>query len=160
MKLTIRLGDAEHQLEVARREDRVRIQVDGAEPVELRVVHTDGPWVVLQHGDRLLRAAVQRQGNRRQLWFDGRRAAYERVEAGSRRTTAEHDALSSTIPAVVTQVLVQVGDQVETGDKLILLESMKMVIPIQAPHAGRVSALHCAPGDAVQPGAPLVELDA
>ena len=60
---------------------------------------------------------------------------------------------------MVTEVLVNVGDTVSADDKLILLESMKMVIPIQAPHAGIVRQLNCAVGDAVQPGTPLIELD-
>ncbi|MCE7937973.1 MAG: acetyl-CoA carboxylase biotin carboxyl carrier protein subunit [Chloroflexi bacterium CFX6] len=63
------------------------------------------------------------------------------------------------MPAVVVEVLVAPGDAVADGQKLVLLESMKMVLPIVAPHAGVVTAVRCAPGDAVQPGVPLVELD-
>jgi len=48
---------------------------------------------------------------------------------------------------------------VAAGDKLILLESMKMVIPIQAPRDGRVARVLCAPGDSVPAGVPLVELE-
>ena len=54
---------------------------------------------------------------------------------------------------------VQPGDRVEAGDKLVLLESMKMVIPITAPHDGRVSKVHCRPGDSVPAGAPLLEIE-
>ncbi len=59
----------------------------------------------------------------------------------------------------MSQILVAVGDLVEPGDKLILLESMKMVIPILAPHGGRVSHIHCAPGDSVPAGVPLLEIE-
>lgn len=52
-----------------------------------------------------------------------------------------------------------VGDTVEAGDKLILLESMKMVIPIHAPHDGRVAKILCAPGDSVAAGVPLLEIE-
>ena len=68
--------------------------------------------------------------------------------------------LASAIPAVVSQLLVAPGDVVAAGDKLILLESMKMVIPILAPHAGRVSRVHCAPGDSVPAGVALLEIEA
>jgi urea carboxylase len=54
--------------------------------------------------------------------------------------------------------LVAVGDQVRAGDKLVLLESMKMILPIQAPYDGAVTAINCAPGEAVQPGVPLITL--
>jgi biotin carboxyl carrier protein len=67
--------------------------------------------------------------------------------------------LSATIPAVVSEILVNVGDQVTSGDKLILLESMKMIMPIVAPCDGLVVAINCEPGEAVQTGVQLVEID-
>ena len=51
------------------------------------------------------------------------------------------------------------GDAVAAGDKLILLESMKMVIPIVAPRAGRVARVLCAVGESVPAGLPLVEME-
>jgi len=48
---------------------------------------------------------------------------------------------------------------VAAGDKLILLESMKMVIPIVSPRDGIVARVLCAPGESVPAGVPLVELD-
>jgi biotin carboxyl carrier protein len=59
----------------------------------------------------------------------------------------------------VSKILVKEGDAVKAGDKLILLESMKMIIPIQAPHDGLVAALRCSAGEAVQPGEQLIELE-
>ena len=44
------------------------------------------------------------------------------------------------------------------GDRLILLESMKMIIPIVAPADGVVQAIHCVAGDSVAPGVPLIIL--
>jgi biotin carboxyl carrier protein len=35
---------------------------------------------------------------------------------------------------------------------------MKMILPIQAPYAGTVAAIHCVAGQAVQPGIPLVDI--
>ena len=67
--------------------------------------------------------------------------------------------LAATIPAVVSQILVNEGDSVNEGETLILLESMKMVIPIQAPHDGTVTGIHCTPGEAVEPGVPLLTVE-
>ena len=67
--------------------------------------------------------------------------------------------LSASIPAVVSEILVKAGQEVKIGDKLILLESMKMILPIQAPWAGTVTAINCVPGQAVQPGVQLVEIE-
>ena len=52
----------------------------------------------------------------------------------------------------VWKVLCQVGDRVETEQELVILESMKMEIPVEAPQAGTVKALHVSEGDAVDEG--------
>ena len=48
---------------------------------------------------------------------------------------------------------------VSEGDTLIVLEAMKMELPIKAPRGGVVKAVHCAKGDLVQPGVNLLELE-
>ena len=54
--------------------------------------------------------------------------------------------------ANVWKVLVAEGDAVADGDTLVILESMKMEIPVLAETAGTVSALHVSEGDVVQEG--------
>ena len=60
--------------------------------------------------------------------------------------------------ANVWRVLVDVGSSVDGGDELLILESMKMEIPVEAPAAGIVTALHVAKDDVVQDGDLLLEL--
>ena len=50
------------------------------------------------------------------------------------------------------------GDRVARGDTLIVLEAMKMELPLKAPVDGVIAAIACQVGDLVQPGIPLVEL--
>jgi acetyl-CoA carboxylase biotin carboxyl carrier protein len=52
--------------------------------------------------------------------------------------------------ANVWKVLVSEGDHVNEGDTLVILESMKMEIPILAEDSGTVTKLHVAEGDVVQ----------
>jgi biotin carboxyl carrier protein len=61
--------------------------------------------------------------------------------------------------ANVWKVLVTQGDSVADGDTLVILESMKMEIPVLAESDGRVAALHVAEGDVVQEGDVIAVLD-
>ncbi|MGI9596713.1 MAG: biotin/lipoyl-binding carrier protein [Acidimicrobiales bacterium] len=60
--------------------------------------------------------------------------------------------------ASVWKVNVEVGQEVAAEEELIILESMKMEIPVVAPVAGTISAVHVAPEDQVAEGAVLVTL--
>jgi biotin carboxyl carrier protein len=69
--------------------------------------------------------------------------------------------VSEILAEMVANVLVvevAEGDRVEVGDTVVLLESMKMEIPVIAEHAGTVRAIKVAPADVVQEGDVLVEL--
>jgi biotin carboxyl carrier protein len=59
----------------------------------------------------------------------------------------------------VLQVLVASGGKVEKGQALVLLEAMKMELPVRAPRRGTVGAVRCRRGELVQPDQVLVELD-
>ena len=76
----------------------------------------------------------------------------------TRRHAAGAANLEAPMPAQVTAVLVGVGDEVARGDVLILLDAMKMELPLRAPADGRVEAIHCAVGDRVAPGRALIDL--
>jgi acetyl-CoA carboxylase biotin carboxyl carrier protein len=54
--------------------------------------------------------------------------------------------------ANVWKVVATEGDQVEDGDTLVILESMKMEIPVLAEGPGRLAKLHVNEGDVVQEG--------
>ncbi|GCE39181.1 Biotin carboxyl carrier protein of methylcrotonyl-CoA carboxylase [Rhodococcus wratislaviensis] len=61
--------------------------------------------------------------------------------------------------ANVWKILVAPGDRVEEESTLMILEAMKMEIPILAEDAGTVVAVHVAEGDSVASGQPLVEFE-
>lgn len=169
MKFKARIDQEEKAFEVVRQGNKLRISYDGR-TTEARIVHTDGPHFVLEIEEpagedgqvrrKQIRAAGVRDGDKRQLWANGRLINYERVREGATEQGPGAGAsLSASIPAVVSEILVAVGTAVKTGEKLILLESMKMVIPIQAPHDGVVTAIHCQVGEAVQPGFQLIAIE-
>ena len=61
--------------------------------------------------------------------------------------------------ANVMEVYVGPGDRIAAGDTVVLLESMKMEIPVLVEVPGTVRAVKVGPGDVVQDGDPLVTLD-
>ena len=63
------------------------------------------------------------------------------------------------ITANVWQVRTEVGAQVQEGDELVILESMKMEIPVVAPVPGTVSEVRVAPEDKIQEGDVVVVID-
>lgn len=65
----------------------------------------------------------------------------------------------SELVANVLTIEVAEGDRVESGDTVVLLESMKMEIPMLAERDGTVSAIKVTVGDVVQDGDVLVVLD-
>ena len=66
--------------------------------------------------------------------------------------------LSAPMPATVLSIVAREGSQVAAGDVVLVLEAMKMELPIRAPHAGTVKAVRCSEGELVQPGVPLAEI--
>jgi 3-methylcrotonyl-CoA carboxylase alpha subunit len=101
---------------------------------------------------------------RRNTWvfIDGRTYVIEpESRDASNRDHAADDqmALSAPMPATVVAIAVTPGQQVAAGDLLVMLEAMKMELPISAPRAGRVKSLACREGELVQPGVPLAELE-
>jgi biotin carboxyl carrier protein len=67
--------------------------------------------------------------------------------------------LTAPMPATVVKVLVAAGQTVRRGDTLVLVEAMKMELPIRAPGDAVVKAVHCHEGEIVQPDRTLVELE-
>ncbi len=63
------------------------------------------------------------------------------------------------ITGTVWKVEVEEGDRVESEQVLVILESMKMEMPVEAPEGGTVSAILVKPGAAVEEGEVLLRLE-
>ena len=64
--------------------------------------------------------------------------------------------VSANIPGKVVTVEVSLGDEVQEGQVVMILEAMKMQNEIHAPLSGMVAAVNCKPGDSVEANSPLV----
>ena len=72
------------------------------------------------------------------------------------RTMAD---ICAHITGTVWKIQVKEGDQVEEEQQVVILESMKMEMPVESPAAGRVARIAVSSGQPVEEGATLVELE-
>jgi biotin carboxyl carrier protein len=115
-----------------------------------------GGELLVREGDRVQRMYAAVAGEVTWVFHDGH--VYRLEEASpSRRAPQTHGSLTAPMPATVISVNVKAGDRVSAGQILIVLEAMKMELPVRAPGDGAVTAVHCAPGDLVQPDVSLID---
>ena len=81
------------------------------------------------------------------------------THAASGRHVATRMEVTAPMPARIVAIKVRTGDSVKSGDTLVVLEAMKMEMPVQAPRDGRVRAIGCREGELVAGDAVLVELE-
>lgn len=104
----------------------------------------------LEAGGRSYRIVAVDQGTTIRIEIDGIAHRVERDDGGAVRVSS---------PAVVIAIAVHPGDDVDAGDPIAVVESMKMETTIRAPMAGRVRAVLVTPNSQVDPGAVLVQLE-
>jgi pyruvate carboxylase subunit B len=166
MKYVVRVGDVDVDVDL----DGDVVTVDSVASVA-HVTDVEGtPVRMVTIGDAVHRVVARRGASRGRytLWLDGYR--YE-VEALDERTRAIRELsgagkeasgpapLVAPMPGMIVRVAVQVGDSVQPGQGLIVMEAMKMENELRATSAGTVKAVHAKPGTAVDKGALLLELE-
>jgi acetyl-CoA carboxylase biotin carboxyl carrier protein len=67
--------------------------------------------------------------------------------------------IEAHITGTVWKIEVAVGDEVDDGDTVVILESMKMEMPVEAEDSGKVAQIRCEEGQSVQEGDVLVVLE-
>ena len=131
--------------------------------------------IVMRVGDSLYRVVTDGRselvyvagaaGDRWAFWngqvfrgdFDERGPASVGARAGKRASSKQ--ALAAPMPATVLKVHVAPGDHVKKGDVLVVLEAMKMELPLRATGDAVVSAVLCREGELVPADAVLVTLE-
>jgi len=88
---------------------------------------------------------------------DGGHRRGRRSRAGTEVPGRDGGAVTAPMPATVLRINVKPGDSVKTGDVLVLLEAMKMELPVRATDAGVVAAIRCREGELVDADAVLLE---
>jgi acetyl-CoA/propionyl-CoA carboxylase, biotin carboxylase, biotin carboxyl carrier protein len=116
-------------------------------------------WYLVKDGDRNVRVAVAADDRATWVFVDGNVWRIEKEQDGGRRSKSRGDAsVMAPMPATVVAINTAPGKTVNEGETVIVLEAMKMELPIKAPRGGVVTAVNCAMGELVQPGVNLVDL--
>ena len=128
------------------------------DPIEV-IPLGNGRYQVTRGTKRTIAFAVA--GRETWVFLDGRTYIVSDTPDGSPRRSRvdEQGALTAPMPATVLKINATTGQQVKRNDVVIVLEAMKMELPIRSPRDGVVKAIRCEAGELVQPGTTLLELE-
>lgn len=135
------------------------VTIEGVEGAFTLTQRADGRWTIEHAGQSAVAAVAQSPGS---VWIsiDGASGEWQAQPASSRmRHAAVDDDVRSPMSATVVRVLVAAGAAVDEGDTLVVVEAMKMEMPLRATRAAIVRAVNCREGELVQPSSVLVELE-
>ena len=147
------------------------VSYEGEAPLQAELVDIEAsPVRIIRIGTEVHRVVVQRRAGRGKysLWVDGYRFD---VEALDERTRQIRDVSAASaaptgpapviapMPGLVVRVRVAVGDRVEAGQGVVVMEAMKMENELRATAAGVVKSIEVQAGTAVEKGTLLVALE-
>ena len=166
MKYLVRIGGEEYEVLL----DGDGVHIDGQDVTAFAEQIDGTPVRLVTIGEEIHRVVVRPGPSRGlyTLWLDGYRFD---VEAFDERTRAIRDLsgtaagpsgpapLKAPMPGLIVRVNVAVGDAVQAGQGLVVMEAMKMENEWRAQAAGKVKSIVVSPGTAVEKGALLIELE-
>ncbi len=167
MKYIVQLNDERKTVSL----DADQVSYEGEPHVHAELSDIEGsPVRMVKIGTHVYRVVAQKRDGRGRytLWVDGYRFETEALDERTRAirdTTAAAAAPSgpapvrAPMPGLIVRVNVQVGDMVEAGQGVVVMEAMKMENELRATAPGRVKSIEVAPGAAVEKGSLLVALE-
>ena len=150
----VKRGDVLLIIEAMKMANEIVSEVDGTVQ---RVAVTQGQSV--NQGDLLVEMVADFEAAKAEVTPKPAPAAPAPVAAPAPAAPAGAKTVTAPLPGTITKVTVKVGDKVNAGDTVLLMEAMKMENNITAEFAGTVKAILVDTGAQVQSGQALVELD-
>ncbi len=167
MRYWVEIGGREREVHVEPQPDgRTRVRVDGRELQVDRVAFSARELMVRVDG-RIMDMTVEGSPPLLGIVASGRRtyvrAESDRMRAASRAqsagTTRRERDVRAPMPGRIVKLLVQIGDVVEPGHAVVVVEAMKMENEVRAKNGGTVAKIHCAAGDTVAANGVLVSFE-
>jgi len=168
-------GEASHQVRLIQGDSTIAprlilngagsVTLDGETPLRLDNLARDATTMGGNSGDLSFNAGVVRYGAAGaphvSVLLDGASHVFAIPDplAGDGDAGASGDAVTVPMTGIVRLIDVEAGQAVSAGDRLAVVEAMKMEHPLNAPRDGVIAAIHGAPGIAVEGGAVLIALE-
>ncbi|MEQ8234515.1 MAG: biotin/lipoyl-containing protein, partial [Gammaproteobacteria bacterium] len=158
--LTLRDGETEKTLAICAAGGAYAIELDGETSTATLLGH-DGAALSVALDGTTRHVAVAVTDARRAVFLDGRAWVLARVDKLEASGEGEEGGagLLAPMPGKVIALIAAPGATVKKGDKLLVLEAMKMEHTICAPADGVVKAFHCTEGEQVTEGVELVDFE-
>jgi biotin carboxyl carrier protein len=157
----VSIGGREHNVSI---DEQGMVQVDGHH-MEVAISNPNPNTYILSEGDRSARIvydgknAVLLNGRQYDVVIQSERDLLLRKYATAGQQGITRSEIRAPMPALVVGVEVAVGDTVEEGQGLIVLEAMKMENELRAHRAGTVKEIHTAKGKTVEKNEILIILE-
>ena len=162
MRYEVKVGEDTFMIHV--NQEGIIVVDDEQVEVDFAPIGANGLYSLLVDNESFEALAEERDG----VWYVQMRGHLYEVDVADERTqlinaraqmtTPESGEIpiKAPMPGLIVSVEVEVGQEVEAGDALIILESMKMENDLKAPRAGRIERVNVAAGDSVDQNQVLV----
>ena len=168
MLYQVTIGEKVVRVELRRAGERAFVRVDDGpeQPVQLQQVH--GPLRTLVLGERRLELLATVQDDAVRLSIGGLEYQAEVLDdaharlasvTGGRASGHARRELKAPMPGLLVKVLCQVGDTIEAGQPLAVLQAMKMENELSLPRGGTVTSIGAEAGQTVEQGQVLVVVE-
>jgi len=168
MRYTAQIDDRTFAIEITEGRDRLKLAIDG-KPVE-----ADWEWLGKDRDMSLLldgrsyNLNIEPQNGQLHVYYAGERftcTVQDERLAELRRLAGDTDAddgkaeIKAPMPGLILKVFAEPGAEVAKGDRLLIIEAMKMENELKSPRDGIIKTIHCTEKEAVEQGKVLLVLE-
>jgi biotin carboxyl carrier protein len=164
MELEFTIENTSHKLQLEFKDGQYKIGLDDEEYAVDSTVISDNCLSLLVNGKTFTVYFAEANGKKyvsiggEQFCIEEARSEASSASAGDATGVDEAPVAASPMPGKVVKILVKLGDKVEQGQGLVIVEAMKMENEIKSPVKGIVDKVNFKPGDLVDAAQPILEM--
>jgi biotin carboxyl carrier protein len=161
MTYNFKYNDQVYRISLEEDEKKTHFEFNGKKvPVEYQKIDNYIYSIILE--GKSLCVGVRKNGKKVHVFFEGDLIELEAISERQKSSAAVSDSgaqvITSPMPSRVVKILKKVGDDVQAGEGVIVVEAMKMESELKSNIEGKVTEIKVEEGDAVESGTALVTL--